>query len=189
MLFSLWSKGPFDEFHHTETTTSTSTLHSGWSGVTGVGSGELFQWCCKSWIPWFQRTLHLMHWFFEKQSPWDHHFTTKSRFFQHDYCTLPDTNSSHLPGCAIPKGNNRLPTIHLKVQTCWLVSGRVYIYLHPILHQCVGSSGGLGSSISLLSTWLITVGRLKKALNEAEVVKYIPIKKFGQTIEMYDTLC
>ena len=30
---------------------------------------------------------------------------------------LPETNSSHLPGCAIPKGNDRLPTIHFQVRT------------------------------------------------------------------------
>ena len=28
--------------------------------------------------------------------------------------TLPETSSSHLPGCAIPKGNDHLPTIHFQ---------------------------------------------------------------------------
>ena len=38
-------------------------------------------------------------------------------------CTLPETNSGNLPGCAIFKGNNRLPTIHVQVLTVATVDG------------------------------------------------------------------
>ena len=165
----LCGKRPFDEFHHTETP-QLQHQHpfSGWSGVTGVVSGDLFP----SW--WFQpiwkilvKTGSLPQVGVKIKNIWNHHLvsvalqvlsmvpknptfdafgrnnhhgtimkTTGSRFFQHEYCTLPDTDSSHLPGCAIPRGNNRrLSTIHLKVRKCWLVSGRG-IYLHHPSPTC-----------------------------------------------------
>ena len=38
-------------------------------------------------------------------------------------CALPKTNSGNLPGCAIFKGNNRLPTIHVQVLKVATVDG------------------------------------------------------------------
>ena len=45
---------------------------------------------------------------------------SKGEMIQFDYMifwstTLTETNSSHLPACAIPRRNDRLPTIHLQV--------------------------------------------------------------------------
>ena len=57
--------------------------------------------------------------------------------------TLPETNSSHLPGCAIP-GNNRLPTIHLVSGANFLlVSGRVSRLVRESPQN--SSNSGLGS--------------------------------------------
>ncbi len=59
--------------------------------------------------------------------------------------TLPETNSSHPPGCAIPKGNDRLPTIHFQGRTVSFREGtphpvtvpkcqiKVYRYRYPVL--------------------------------------------------------
>ena len=44
-------------------------------------------------------------------------------FFGKILCTLPEINSGNLPGCAIFKGNNRLPTIHVQVLKVATVDG------------------------------------------------------------------
>ena len=44
-------------------------------------------------------------------------------FFGKILCTLPETNSGNLQGCAIFKGNNRLPTIHVQVLKVATVDG------------------------------------------------------------------
>ena len=56
MVFSLWEMDPSMNFI-TQKKPQLQHQHStrGKSGVTGVVSGELFQWRCKSWIPWCQK--------------------------------------------------------------------------------------------------------------------------------------